>query len=101
MAGSPPSHPGREELMSIPVLPQAIPKMATARSAWRTMARARAMSPAPRAWATCTENPVATAVHNPPNNHVVVDTSPMAAEALAPRLPTMAASMYCMMMEES
>ena len=35
----------------------------------------------------------------PPSSQVEVDTSPMEAEARAPRLPTMAASMYCMAME--
>ena len=40
-------------------------------------------------------------MHKPPINHVDVETRPIAAEALAPRLPTMAASMYCIAMELS
>jgi len=32
-------------------------------------------------------------VHTPLKSHVVVDTSPMDAEAFAPRLPTIEASM--------
>ena len=52
-------------------------------------------------WATCTEKPVAAAEHSPPSSQVVLATRPMAAEALAPRLPTMVASIYCMAVEES
>ncbi len=52
-------------------------------------------------WATCTENPVETEAHNPQKSHVVVDTNPMEADASAPRLPTIAASIYCMIMAES
>ena len=51
--------------------------------------------------ATCTEKPVAAAEQMPENSHVVVDISPMDAEAFAPRLPTMEASMYCMAMDDS
>ena len=57
-------------------------------------------SPAPTAWAICTVNPVVTAMHSPPNSHVVDETSPMAPDAFAPRRPTMDASMYCMTMDE-
>lgn len=56
--------------------------------------------PAPMRWATCTEKPEAAATHSPQKSQVVVDTNPMAA-ASAPRLPTIAASMYCMMMYET
>lgn len=87
--------------MAAPVAPHSRPKLPTATSAWRRMARAFVMSPAPMAWATCTENPVAAAEHDPLNSHVVVDTSPMAAAASAPRLPTMAASMYCIRMDDN
>ena len=51
--------------------------------------------------ATCTAKPVDAALHKPENNHVEVDTSPMDAEALAPRLPTMAASMYCITIDDN
>ena len=40
------------------------------------------------------------AEHTPMNSQVVVDTSPMDAEASAPRLPTMEASIYCIVMDE-
>lgn len=93
MASFPPSHPGQrpadgasdgrgekpEEQRRGECLPQDVP-------------RAR-RSLAPIRWATCTENPVAAAVHTPLKSHVVVDTSPMDAEAFAPRLPTIEASM--------
>lgn len=51
--------------------------------------------------ATCTENPVAAAAHSPQNSHVVVDTNPMEADAFAPRLPTIEASIYCIAMEDN
>ena len=35
-------------------------------------------------------------MHRPLNSHVVLATSPIAPVALVPRLPTIAASMYCM-----
>lgn len=59
------------------------------------------MSPAPIACATCTEKPVAAALHNPPKSHVVVDISPIDAAGAAPRLPTIEASMYCMAIDEN
>ena len=64
---------------------------------WQNTARPFSRSPAPENCATCTENPVTAAVHHPPSSHVELETKPMEAEALAPRLPTMAASMYCIM----
>ena len=65
------------------------------------MTLAPRMSPAPIRCATCTEKPVAAATHNPQKSHVVVETKPIAADSSAPRLPTIAASIYCMTMEES
>ena len=50
--------------------------------------------------ATMTENPTTNALHSPPNSHVLEATSPMAAEASRPSCPTMAASMYCMTIDE-
>ena len=69
-------------------------------SACRNMERACLYSPAPTACATCTEKPDATARMTPPKSQVLEETSPMAAEAPAPRTPTMAASIYCMMISE-
>ena len=43
----------------------------------------------------------ATAAHSPQNSHVVVDTNPMEADAFAPRLPTIEASIYCIAMEDN
>ena len=55
--------------------------------------------PAPILWAACIENPDATAPVIPPNSQVLLDTSPMDADASAPRLPTIDASMYCITMD--
>lgn len=44
---------------------------------------------------------MAAAEHTPPKSHVVVETSPIEADASAPRCPTIAASIYCMTMDES
>ena len=54
--------------------------------------RAASKSLAPIKWATCTEKPILAAEARPPISHPVVSTSPMAAEAFAPRWPTMEAS---------
>ena len=101
MDGSPPNHAGNTPLMEAPIAAKRRPKRPMAMNAWRKMARARSGSLAPMACATWTEKPVAAAEHNPENSHVEVDTSPMEAEASAPRLPTMDASIYCMAMEEN
>lgn len=63
--------------------------------------RALTKSPAPIRWATWTENPVDAALITPQNSQVVVDTNPIEADALAPRLPTMDASIYCMAMDDN
>ena len=67
----------------------------------RNTERALCQSPAPMQCATCTEKPMAAAEHSPPNSHVLVDIRPMDADAFAPRLPTIEASMYCMAMDDS
>ena len=54
--------------------------------------RAASKSLAPIKCATCTEKPMLAAEASPPISHPVVSTSPMAAEAFAPRWPTMEAS---------
>ena len=59
----------------------------------RSTLRAATMSLAPIKWATCTEKPMFAADPNPPISHPVVSTSPIAAEAFAPRCPTIDASM--------
>ena len=56
---------------------------------------------APIFWAAWTENPVATALHRPFSSHVLVETTPIAADAPAPKFPTMAVSIYCIIMEVS
>ena len=38
-------------------------------------------------------------MQSPPMSQVEVDTRPMEADAFAPKLPTMAASIYCIAME--
>lgn len=101
METSPPSHAGSEELMLAPNMASSRLKTSVPASDCSRIIRAPFRSPAPTLWATCTENPVAAAVQSPQKSHVVVDTSPMEADASAPIRPTMAASIYCMMMEDS
>ena len=93
MASFPPSHPGSDPLTAHPTAEAKSPKSSVAANACRRTFLAPAGSLAPIRWATYTENPVAAAVHTPLKSHVVVDTSPMDAEAFAPRLPTIEASM--------
>ena len=87
--------------MEIPVTASRELKTSVAVTDWRSIFLALAKSPAPIRCATCTENPVVAAAHNPQNSHVVVETKPMEAAAFAPRLPTIEASMYCMAMEDT
>ena len=62
-------------------------------NAWRNTCRALTKSLAPIKWATCTEKPNETAEQRPPKSHVADSTKPMDADAAAPSLPTIAASM--------
>ena len=52
-------------------------------------------------WATCTENPTIAAEHSPQKSHRLVETSPTDALSSAPSRPTIAASIYCIMMLDS
>ena len=101
MEGSPPNQTGNEPLIEAPATPHNKPNKPTATKACRSIVLAFRISPAPMEWATCTEKPVAAAEQVPPKSHVVVETKPMEAAALAPKLPTMAASIYCMTMEDN
>lgn len=101
MEASPPSHKGRWRQMERPITASMMLKRKAVVKAWRKMLRAADRSLAPILWATCTEKPVEQAEHKPPKSHVVVVTNPMEAEASAPRLPTIEASIYCMTMEEN
>lgn len=58
------------------------------------------ISPAPTACATCTAKPAAAALIKAPKSHVVDATKPTDAEASAPNEPTIAASIYSMMISE-
>ena len=73
----------------------------TATTDCRNTRCAPSQSPAPMRWATCTEKPEAAALSSPPKSHVVVDTKPIAAEASAPRLPTIDASIYCITIDDN
>ncbi len=55
--------------------------------------------PPPMLCAACIEKPAATAPHTPPKSHVELDTSPIEADAPAPRLPAIEASVYCIITE--
>ena len=57
-------------------------------------------SPAPIRCAICTLKPVLNAEVRPPKSHVLDATSPMDADASAPSLPTMDASMYSITIED-
>ena len=59
----------------------------------RSTRLAASKSLAPMKCATWTENPREAACDRPPMSQPVVSTSPMAAEAFAPRCPTIEASM--------
>ena len=59
----------------------------------RSTLRAASKSLAPMKWATCTEKPIFAAEARPPISQPEVSTIPMAAEAFAPRCPTIEASM--------
>ena len=85
--------------MEVPAVHSRAPTTSPASRACRSTSLASSSRFAPIRWATWTEKPVAREMHMPPSSQVEVDTRPMEAEALAPRLPTMAASMYCMAME--
>lgn len=98
---SPPSHTGSMSLIATPINASIRLNANVAIMDCLNTARAPCMSPAPIRCATCTEKPVAAAPHKPENSHVLVDTSPMEADASAPRCPTMEASIYCITMEES
>ena len=56
--------------------------------------RALSLSCAPMAWATCTAKPEAQPEAIPPKSQVEEETRPIEAEAAGPKEPTMAASMY-------
>ena len=97
METSPPSQCGRLPLIAIPMTANRLLKVRVDVMDCLNTSRASFISPAPILWATCTEKPVAAEVHIPQKSHVVVDTRPIDAEASAPRLPTIDASIYCMM----
>ena len=85
--------------MPIPTAEAISPNTIVHRIACRRTSFASFSRSAPISCATCTENPVAAETHSPPNSQVVLETSPIAAVAAAPRLPTMDASIYCIMIE--
>ena len=101
MTLSPPNHWGKAPLTDTPIAANSALNANVEGTERRNMERAQSQSSAPIRWATCTEKPVDAAAQSPQKSHVVVDTHPIEAEAFAPRLPTIAASMYCMTMAES
>ena len=99
MAASPPSHTGRCGLTSMPVTDNSTPKTIAITSDWQNTSRALSVFPAPKNCAAWTEKPVTAETQRPPKSHDELATSPIAADASAPRLPTIAASIYCMIIE--
>ena len=101
MASSPPSQRGSGPLTARPTTISIILKISVIVIDCLNTALALDMSFAPRKWETITKKPVAQAVVSPPNSHVVVETMPIDAEASAPRLPTMEASMNCIKIDDN
>ena len=64
------------------------------------MLRVLVLFPAPMDWADCIMNPIAIAFERLPRTQVEEATSPIEALAFSPRLPTIAASIYCITIEE-
>lgn len=95
MSGLPPSHPGNGPAIENPAIDRQTTNATTLASPCLITFLAWTKSLEPMRWATCTENPCAAAIANPPKIQVVVETRPMEAEGLAPRLPTIDASMNC------
>lgn len=92
MSSLPPSHSGSGLLMPTPIpARQKLQSPVTKKACLRT-SLALLVSFAPMKCATWTEKEVAMATQSPLKSHVVVDTKPIEAEASAPRLPTMEAS---------
>ena len=96
MSALPPSQKGSRSLIEKPTMRSATEKSSVAANDCLSTDFASFPRFAPRRCATCTEKPVVAAEHSPQKSQSVVDMSPMDADALAPRLPTIAASMYCM-----
>ena len=101
MDSPPPSHPGRNGLIAHATHMAAAPNTDVAAKACLRTSLAILNSPAPIRCATCTLNPTEAAERMPPNSQVLVDMSPIAADASAPRLPTMEASIYTITIYES
>ena len=100
MALSALSHEGRGPEIAIPIRARRVLNARQATMACRNMDRDFTKSDAPIRWAIWTEKPVAQADRLPQMSHVDVESRPLAADASAPRLPTIDASMYCMAMAE-
>lgn len=100
MSSPPPSHRGSIPLTATPIAVNIKDASIAAPVAPKNTERASERLPAPTRCATCTAKPVTIAEQSPPKSHIVVETRPIAALACAPRLPTIAASIYCITMEE-
>ena len=98
MDSSPPSQPGRNGHIAQAIHIAAKPNTDVAARACLSTSLAIRNSPAPTRCATCTLNPTDAAERIPPKSHVLVDIRPIAADASAPRLPTIEASIYTITM---
>ena len=87
--------------MKTPSAMSVIPNSSATTKDWRSTSLASASRLAPMSCAVWTEKPLAIEMQSPLRSQVEVDTRPMEAEACAPKLPTMAESMYCIAMELS
>lgn len=68
---------------------------------WRNTSFASLFFFAPIKCATCTLKPAVAALQMPLKSHSDAATKPIEAESLAPNCPTIDASIYCMMIDES
>ena len=101
ISGLPPSHRGSGAAIASPAKERNRLNRITVVRPCRSTLRAPPKSFDPMRCATCTEKPWDAAMAKPMKIQVVVDTSPMEAAGLAPRLPTIDASMNCSSTEAS
>ena len=101
MFSFPPSQCGKLSLIIMPSDIISKPNIVQTKIACRATFLASPIFDEPIKWAICTAKPDAAALQMPPNNQIVVDTSPIEAESSAPRHPTIDASIYCITIDDN
>ena len=97
----PPKNPGRGPLISTATLIRMTEYINAMIRPCFAMLLASFSLPAPTLWAICTLYPTAAAIISPPNIQVLLDTSPIDADALEFKCPTIDASIYSIIIDES